>query len=144
MIKKNVVLRVIVGAVIFEKKKILLLQRNVDEKTYPNLWELPSGKKNPLERTTDALVREVREETGLVVTKADPFHVFDYKIEKPLEIRDSVQINYLTSVADPKMVTISREHQSFVWVSMEEISKHGVTDSTKETIKKAFELRALK
>lgn len=139
MNNKNIVMQVVVGAVIIDKKKVLLLQRNSTESVYPDLWELPSGKKKPLEATDEALAREVREETGLTVTQAVPFCVFDYQIERSLEIRDSVQINYLTVVADPYSVVISREHQDFAWVSMDILSKYGVTDLTEQTIKKAFE-----
>jgi 8-oxo-dGTP diphosphatase len=140
MSEKKIVTRVVVGAVIIERQKVLLLQRNAEESTYPNLWELPSGKKHHLEKIDDALAREVKEETGLTVTKAIPFYVFDYQIERPLEIRDSVQINYLTSVTDPHRVAISREHQNFVWASREDIPKYGVTDLTAETLKRAFDL----
>lgn len=137
---KRIVTCVVVGAVIIDRHKVLLLQRNADESAYPNLWELPSGKKNPLEKIADALIREVKEETGLTVTKGLPFYAFDYQIEKTLEIRDSVQINYLTSVVDPCMVAISNEHQDFAWASREDMPKYGVTDLTKTTIEKAFRL----
>lgn len=137
MNNKNIVTQVVVGAVIIDQQKVLL-QRNSNESVYPNLWELPSGKKNPLETTGDALVREVREETGLTVTQAVPFYVFDYHIDKSLEIRDSVQINYLTVVANPQSVAISQEHQNFAWVSVEKLSRYGVTNLTKVAIEKAF------
>lgn len=136
---KNIVTQIVVGAVIIDQEKVLLLQRNANESVYPNLWELPSGKKEPLEKSIDALVREVREETGLIIISAEPFFVFDYQIEKLLETRDSIQINYLATVNDYHTVNISEEHQNFTWVNMEEISKYNVTDLTKETIKKAFE-----
>jgi len=139
---KKIVTYIIVGAVIIDKEKVLLLKRHTDEKVYPNFWELPSGKKNPLELTKYALKREVKEETNLEVIQAEPFYVFDYQIEKPLEIRDSVQINFLTSVVDPGTVKISREHQEFMWLAKEDLRNYEITKLTRVTIEKAFDFLA--
>lgn len=138
MKKKEILTQVVVGAVIINQSKVLLLQRNANELIYPNLWELPSGKRRHFEKSIDAVAREVKEETGLTIISAEPFFVFDYQIEKELEIRDSVQINYLATVDNPTVVNISKEHQDFVWLNISEFSKYIITDSTKETIKKAF------
>ena len=47
--------------------KILLLHRRGDLSLYPGLWGLPGGGLEKGEGLEDALVREVREETGLSV-----------------------------------------------------------------------------
>lgn len=62
---KQINQKVVAGGVVIYKGKILIVQRSADEESYPNLWELPSGKKEPLEIATDAAVREVKEETDL-------------------------------------------------------------------------------
>jgi 8-oxo-dGTP pyrophosphatase MutT (NUDIX family) len=41
------------------------LQRAKNEKVLPNMWELPSGKKEFSESCKDCLKREIKEETGL-------------------------------------------------------------------------------
>lgn len=139
MNRKNIITSIVVGAAIIDQGKVLLLKRNAHEKVCPNLWELPSGKKNPLELTEHALIREVKEETNLEVIQAEPFYVFDYQIERPLDIRDSVQINFLTKVADPDTVKISHEHQEFIWLAKEDLKNYEITELTRFTIKRAFD-----
>ncbi|WP_232792214.1 NUDIX domain-containing protein [Actinacidiphila yeochonensis] len=51
--------------------RVLLLQRGPDAAFAPGLWDLPTGKHEPGEPVTATAVRELREETGLVVAPAD-------------------------------------------------------------------------
>jgi 8-oxo-dGTP diphosphatase len=55
-----------VGAVITDDKGRLLLIKRGHEPS-AGLWSLPGGRIEPGETDTEALVREMREETGLVV-----------------------------------------------------------------------------
>lgn len=47
--------------------RVVLLQRSENAKFAPGLWDLPVGKSDPGEPVTETAVRELREETGLVV-----------------------------------------------------------------------------
>ncbi|MFI1965516.1 NUDIX domain-containing protein [Streptomyces pathocidini] len=47
--------------------RVLLLQRGPNAKFAQGLWDLPVGKSDPGEPVTETAVRELREETGLVV-----------------------------------------------------------------------------
>jgi 8-oxo-dGTP diphosphatase len=136
---KKIVQKIVLGGVVIKDGKVLILQRHKDEDVYPNMWELPSGKREPLEPSETSLIREVREETGLDVKIIMPFSVFDYQIEKPDEIRDSTQINFLVTPLSDNII-LSEEHQSFAWITKEEIDKYELTEATKGVIKKAFEI----
>lgn len=137
---KNIVQKIVLGGVIIKDDKILILQRHKNEDIYPNMWELPSGKREPLEPSEESLIREVKEETGLDVRIILPFSVFDYQIEKPKEIRDSTQINFLVIPINNGGVKISDEHQAYAWIRSEEIDKYDLTDAIKNVIRKAFEV----
>ncbi len=142
MIQKQVTQKIVLGGVVIKDGKILILQRHKDEDIYPNMWELPSGKREPLEPSEDSLIREVKEEAGLDVKIIMSFSVFDYQIEKPDEIRDSTQVNFLVTPANNAEVKLSGEHQAFAWITKDEIDKYELTDATKNVIKKAFEVAA--
>ena len=137
---KKIVQKVVLAAVIMKNKKVLILQRNKDEEIFPNMWELPSGKKELLESSKKCLIREVKEETGLDIQIIIPTFIFDYQIEKPNEIRDSTQINFLVKSINNNKVKLSLEHQKFAWISKNEIEKYELSQATKESIKKAFEI----
>lgn len=137
---KKIIQKIVLGGVVMKEGKVLILQRHRNEDIYPNMWELPSGKRDPLEPSENSLIREVKEETGLDVKIMMPFSVFDYQIEKPNEIRDSTQINFLVTPVNDKDVVLSEEHQEFAWITREEIDKYDITEATKSVIRKAFEI----
>ena len=137
---KKIVQKIVLGGVVMKEGEVLILQRHKNEDIYPNMWELPSGKREPFELSENSLIREVREETGLDVKIVIPFSVFDYQIEKPDEIRDSTQINFLVTLVNNQVVVLSEEHQEFAWITREEIDKYDITEATKNVIQEAFEI----
>jgi 8-oxo-dGTP diphosphatase len=58
----------------------VLLARRPPQKVYAGYWEFPGGKVEPGETTAAALAREVHEELGVEVRRADPWitNVFTY------------------------------------------------------------------
>lgn len=55
-------------AIITDNDRILLLQRARDDSYNAGLWEFPGGKIDADEEPEDGLIREVFEETGLIVS----------------------------------------------------------------------------
>jgi len=142
MKNKKIVQKIVVAGVIINKEgKVLILQRNKDEEVFPNIWELPSGKREFLEDSQSCLMREIKEETGLSNIKIImPFYVFEYQIEKPKEIRDTTQINFLVKLLKKQKVKLSTEHQNFAWISKNEIKNYQLSENTKKVILEAFKL----
>ncbi|MCK5831210.1 MAG: NUDIX domain-containing protein [Methylococcales bacterium] len=60
-----------VAAVVLNEKKELLLHEKENE-----LWSLPAGMIEPNESPKDAIIREVQEETGLIIKPVDILGVF--------------------------------------------------------------------
>jgi len=100
--------------------EILMIQRAKKDR-YPNQWEFPRGgcETGKDKRISDCMIREVKEETGLDV--------------KPLKLVDKVRYirhegtnskivticyNYVCKLLDPNQeVRLSKEHQSYKWIS---------------------------
>jgi 8-oxo-dGTP pyrophosphatase MutT (NUDIX family) len=64
----------LVAAVIVHDRdagQVVLLQRGPNAKFAPGSWDLPVGKSTPGEPITTTAVRELREETGIIVDPAD-------------------------------------------------------------------------
>ncbi len=56
-----------VAAVLRDKTRVLLCHRSPRREYFPDTWDLPGGHVEPGEHAADALVRELREELGIVV-----------------------------------------------------------------------------
>lgn len=119
---KPKVFRIVVAGIISKDNKILLLQRPENEEFYPGTWELPGGTRDFNEKSADALVREVREETALNITAMNPISTFDYILEKHDQIVDTTQINFLAMMNNPlQEPRVSLEHKEIQWFTVEEI-----------------------
>jgi 8-oxo-dGTP diphosphatase len=63
-------LLVVAGAIIRDRKLLL-----VSKRAAPDVYYLPGGKPDPLEKQLDTLARELREELGVAVVDPEPLTV---------------------------------------------------------------------
>ncbi|MFJ1460901.1 NUDIX domain-containing protein [Nocardia sp. N2S4-5] len=126
--------QLVVGAVVQHGGKILLLQRPADD-FMGGIWELPSGKVDPGEAIDQALIREVKEETGLDVTAIRNYlGEFDYQSGSG---RKSRQFNFTVEVANTDTVQLT-EHDAYTWTSLAE--EPPVTDAVKQVLARYREI----
>ena len=124
------VVQLVVGAVVEDDGKVLLLKRPADD-FIGGIFELPSGKVEPGEDLKTALVREVEEETGLTVAVATAYlGNFDYKSGSGKKSR---QFNFVVAVETTEPVVL-QEHDEYRWVPIEE--ELPVTDAVKAVLSK--------
>jgi 8-oxo-dGTP pyrophosphatase MutT (NUDIX family) len=120
----------------FENSKIeyLLMHRTANVNIYPGIWQIITANIEPNEKATDAAKREITEETGLaptalwVVPKVNSFynHLDD-------------TINFITffaaQVPAGSVPKLSKEHDSYEWVSLEETQRRLVWPSQRQAVK---------
>jgi 8-oxo-dGTP diphosphatase len=126
-----------------EEGKYLLLNRSPSE-TYPNLWELPGGKLTSFESLTEHLVREVLEETGLVVEVTKPNLYVHSFIPKDGKYKGCTFINIINyaKVRSGKL-RLDNEHSQYQWVGKDEILNYDLPDYMNLSITELFGKSAL-
>jgi 8-oxo-dGTP diphosphatase len=94
-----------------DQDRILAIRRSMDSKQFKHAWDLPGGKVDPGESFDVALVREVLEETGLTVALEGVAGATEYEMPGS---RLAVLVLRARRVGGE--VTLSSEHDDFVWV----------------------------
>lgn len=118
MNKNKKVLRV-VGCIIEHDETILMLFRSKVE-TNPSLWGIPAGKVENGESDIEAAIREIKEETGIVLNEQDIM----YAGELPIEYPDfTVIFPVFKAILEQKpTVTLSpREHSDHKWLPPKDV-----------------------
>ena len=83
----------VLGVICRKDGKYLITQRKMNNPWAPGSWEIPGGGVSAGESSADAILRELKEETGLDVSSAEGGLAFTYKRENPDE-----QNNYFVDV----------------------------------------------
>lgn len=125
----------VVGVVVPNHNQVLLLQR-LSNDTYPNMFEIPGGEVEDGETLSDAVKRELYEETGLEMLEIKRYiGRFDYESNSGKKVR---QFNFLVSTKD-QQVKWHPEHQKFAWISNEDIKSYEMTPEMFQTVSSLFE-----
>lgn len=96
-----------VKGVLVRRGRVLLLRNGRGE------WELPGGRLDDGEAPEEALVREIREETGLSAAVAWPVDAWVYRVSP----REKVLIlEYACRLTGGGDVRISHEHSGHAWL----------------------------
>jgi len=109
-IKLDEIQKVVVGAVIFFNKDVLLLERTPEE-FKGGLVELPSGGVDQGETIFEGLIREIKEETDLDAESIDRYvGFFDYTSGSGKKTR---QLNFIVSVKKGSVSINPAEHSAY-------------------------------
>ncbi|MHA1873476.1 MAG: NUDIX hydrolase [Candidatus Heimdallarchaeaceae archaeon] len=120
------------------RRNVLLIQRAADDH-WPLHWEFPRGKcdKPVGEDLIHCLKREVKEETGLDITPIEKIDIHEYLADGGT--RKTFCYNYLCMLKDPDQpVKLSKEHDSFKWITELGEVELMVMPEQKKTLEKIF------
>jgi 8-oxo-dGTP diphosphatase len=105
-----------VGCVIWHQHRFLLLKRS-EAKAHPGTWGLPSGKVEADETNLRAAIRELFEETKILLSaeQLDLFRTYMVETDEML-FEYSLFLHAATSI--PAVVINQKEHTSFGWFTV--------------------------
>ncbi|MEW4206884.1 (deoxy)nucleoside triphosphate pyrophosphohydrolase [Bacillus thuringiensis] len=106
----------VVGAVIFNENNEVLCALRSPTMTLPNYWEFPGGKINKGEEPQAALVREIKEELGCVITVDEKVEEIEYDYETIIVHLTTYRAQILEGM--PKAL----EHTELKWVSVKDLN----------------------
>ena len=123
--------QVITALISDEKGRVLVSKRSFSSQM-PGQWQNPGGKLEKEESHTEALKREVKEETGLEVKKVGNliFRVVDK------ENKFDVYFYEVKAVGIPKVKEPDKVSSEWIYLTLEELEKEEVIPDLMEAIRK--------
>jgi 8-oxo-dGTP diphosphatase len=118
-----------VGAVIKDEKGRLLLIKRGHEPS-AGLWSLPGGRVEPGETDAEALVREMREETGLLVEAGQLLGT----VQRPARDGDVLDIRDYTAAVIGGTLKPGDDAADARWVDVENLNSLAITDGLIEAL----------
>ena len=113
-----------VSGIITRDEKVLLVRRREDD-FLGGVYEFPGGVVEEGEGLADALIREVREETGLRVSGIGRYlGFFDYDSEDGERRR---VFNFQVEVREPLEIQL-KEHDRFVWADEKRLGEFDLSE----------------
>lgn len=126
-----------VGAIIIRRNKIVLVQRG--RNPLKGYWSLPGGLIEPGEKIEAALIREVREETGLIVRPKKLFEIFERIMLDPQGRPEYHYIlhDYLCTITGGQLEA-GDDAGVVAWAPRPDLKSLKLTEGTLAVIEKAF------
>jgi len=123
-------------ALIVNNDKILLLRESsaYGEGTQEGRYDVPGGRVQPGERFDDSLRREIKEETRLDVQIERPFYVDEWR-PRVREEEWQIIATFFVCTAQSQEVTLSEDHDEYVWVTPKEALLLNIIPNLKAVIR---------
>lgn len=119
---------VAVGVIYNSTKDKVLISKRLNNQHLAGYWEFPGGKVESNENVKTALKRELFEELGIIVSKAETFTSVSHDYSNKKVLLD------VWKVTDWSGIPESRENQEFCWASICELNNYKFPDANKYII----------
>jgi len=126
---------------VFDKKRVLLVKRG--KEPLKGYWSLPGGAIETNETPMEAAVRELREETRLVVS--EPAFVTKFRAHRIVDgrtVSSKVEINVFVTASFSGTAVASDDAADLAWATFEELEDYLLTPRAGEVIEMARRVMA--
>ncbi|MEV0319296.1 NUDIX hydrolase [Streptomyces sp. NPDC050658] len=129
------------AAVVAHRGRVLLVRRSETERFLPRVWGVPCGKLEPAEGPAEGVLRELKEETGLlgeVLRKVgESSFVSRYRGHEVKNWQDNFLVRPLTF--DVSLPLPDQEHR---WLAPADIGSVEIDDYNRDIVEQAFSTTA--
>ena len=133
-------MKLFIGAkalIVHEGKVLLVREAAYDEGVSTGMWDVPGGRINPEEPILEGLQREVTEESGLKIEPGAAPGVFETFPEIKGEVCHVVRVFYKAKALTTDVV-LSQDHDTYEWVTLEDLEGKVLVSSLEELIHKVL------
>jgi 8-oxo-dGTP diphosphatase len=124
-------LKIVVGGLIYQKKKILICQRK-EEGDHPLKWEFPGGKLKDNENNEEALRRELKEELNLEIVEMSFFDEYLYEYKK---LSKKLKLIFFQIFKFEGQIQ-NKVHQQLKWIDISNLSDYDFLEGDLKIINK--------
>lgn len=132
-----------VGGIVFKNDRVLLIQRGTPPRA--GQWSIPGGKQEWGETVKEALMREVKEETGITMAVEDFVDVIDYLTPAHPDLRQEdfhyTLLDYWGEWLSGELTPNEGEIMDARWVSLDDLGDFNLWSETSRVIIEAFDMR---
>ena len=107
----------VAAGIILRDELVFISKRNAKQHQ-GDKWEFPGGKVETRETGLEALIRELKEEVDLTVTKADLFHQIEFDYGDKLVQLDFYLVNEFSGIGQ------GLEGQQTAWINIAELPNY--------------------
>jgi 8-oxo-dGTP diphosphatase len=117
-------------AFLLYKDKVLILREadKYKDGTNSGKYDVVGGRVEPGQKFDESLLREIKEETGLVAKIGKPFYVGEWR---PVVRGERWQIvaTFFECTARSNRVSLSEDHDDYLWINPEDFRKYKLIDN---------------
>lgn len=126
----------IASAVVKNDKDEFLLLKRGETKTFHNHWQLPEGKLEENESPFDALKREIKEELGAEIERAELITVTHAELTAKGIKYLAFRLIYSIKIHNVQNIKLSSEHFEYDWFEQNDLNNLELLPGTKKAIEK--------
>lgn len=114
-----------------EKGRVLIIKKSMQSRFFAGKWDLPGGKVDAGDTFDEALLREVTEETSLIVSLQ---HFLGATEDQMPDI--NIILLFMEAAVESGQVRLSSEHEAYEWVSQYELVGKDLSDQIRPFVVK--------